>query len=121
MSGDIIGGNMEACPPPSAERLSGDFFRFLFYGDTAVSWKSRLELGRDLTDDKCREAAVSLMTSSKAVEKSKKRHPAFKKKMVARIKIEESHGFVEIDKPDHANWWHPIGFLPHEHSEVVSL
>ena len=95
MRGDIIGGNLEACHPQSAERLSGEFFRFLFHGNTAASWKSRLELGRDLTDDKCREAAVSLMTSSNAVEKSKKRHPAFKKKMVARIKIEESHGLVE--------------------------
>ena len=118
---NLIGGELERCPPDIAKPTKGEFFRILFHGESEKSWHSRLKLNRDKTDDKCREAAVSMMTSEAAVKKARRLIPSFKKKKVARIEISLEDGVVEADKPHHVNWWHTVSHKPHLLAEAVNI
>ena len=110
----FIGGDIESCPPATAQSCCReDLYRCLKYGDKPKSWLSRLKLGQEWSEHKCKESALSLCVGKKGVDQFKENFPKFANTIFAKLEIREQDGVLEInDATLHASWWHPVTLDP---------
>lgn len=104
-----IGSEVENCPPPYAKPANKTFYRLM---DTGIVFRSQVILGYGDPKD-CEAHALSLTMSINGAKRVMK---MFRRKYrnagIAKIELNKDCGLVHQDKPEHANWWHPLEFDP---------
>lgn len=104
-----------ACPPPSAEELTGTVFRFI-NGATPVEkdFKSHYERnpGSDWGHQACMARGLSVLRTLADCAAMKEAIPALRKKRIAVAEIESSIGVIAPTPSNscdgHCTWWRSV-------------
>ncbi len=121
-----IGGHLENCPLPRSKAAGGTYFRLLPSGTLCEQdFKSRARLCeegedyRNVDTNKCEEHAVSLGTSYLALCNLKKKYKQkYAQAKIAKVVLNNTHGRIDQDSANHANWWHPVELNPVSIAEI---